>query len=69
LGNEVDLDGLLWSALVSFLLEVEGNGLMVREDGKVASFQHLAEMLDGLVDSQQLSIYVLYFCWAGFSFL
>jgi hypothetical protein len=25
-------------------------------EGKVASFQHVAEMLDGLVDSQQLSI-------------
>jgi hypothetical protein len=28
----------------------------VLEDGKVASFQHVAEMLDGLVDRQQLSI-------------
>jgi hypothetical protein len=29
---------------------------MVREEGKVASFQHVAEMLDGLVDRKQLSI-------------
>jgi hypothetical protein len=29
---------------------------MVCEDGEVASFQHVAEMFDGLVESQQLSI-------------
>jgi hypothetical protein len=29
---------------------------MVHEDGEVAHFQHVAEMLQGLVDSQQLSI-------------
>jgi hypothetical protein len=28
---------------------------MVREDDKVASFQHVAEMLDGLGDSHHLS--------------
>jgi hypothetical protein len=56
LGDEVEMVELPWRALVPFLLESEGNGLMVREDGKVASFQHVAEMHDGLVDSQQLSI-------------
>jgi hypothetical protein len=29
---------------------------MICEDGEVESFQHVAEMLDGHVDSQQLSI-------------
>jgi hypothetical protein len=29
---------------------------MVREDGEVARFQHMAEMLHGLVDSQQFDL-------------
>jgi hypothetical protein len=36
------------------LLEGVGNGLVVSEDGEVARFQHIAEMLYGLVDGQQL---------------
>jgi hypothetical protein len=33
-----------------------GDGLMVSEDGEVARFQHVAEMIHGPVDCQQLSI-------------
>jgi hypothetical protein len=29
---------------------------MVREDGEVARFQHVAEMLHGIIDSQQFAI-------------
>jgi hypothetical protein len=29
---------------------------MVRDDAKVASFENVGEMVDGLVDSQKLSI-------------
>jgi hypothetical protein len=38
------------------VLEGQDKGLMMREDDIVGNFQHVAEMLDGLVDSQQLSI-------------
>jgi hypothetical protein len=34
----------------------KGKELMVREDSEVASFQHVVEMHDCLVDSEQLSI-------------
>jgi hypothetical protein len=52
-------------ALVPFLLEGVGDGLMVSEDDEVAHFQHVAVMLHGLVDSQQLSIAgaVFLLCW------
>jgi hypothetical protein len=35
-------------------LKVVGDGLVVGEDGEVARFQHMAEILYGLVDGQQL---------------
>jgi hypothetical protein len=37
-------------------LEGIGDGLVVSEDGEVARFQHMAEMLYGLEDGQQLSV-------------
>jgi hypothetical protein len=39
---------LCWKAL--------GNGLVVGEDGEVARFQHMAEMLYVFVDGKQLAI-------------
>jgi hypothetical protein len=45
LGDEIEVIELPWGAFVSF-------GLMVREDGEVA----VAEMLHGLVHSQQFAI-------------
>jgi hypothetical protein len=47
---------LPWAALVASLAEGVGQRLVVGEDHEVPRFQHMTEMLDILVDSQQLSI-------------
>jgi hypothetical protein len=47
---------LPWGAFVPLLLEGVGDGLVVGEDGEVASFQQMAEILYGLVDGKQLAI-------------
>jgi hypothetical protein len=57
LSNEIQMAELPRWAFVPFLLEGVGDGLMVSEDeDEVARFQHVAEMLHGLVDSEQLPI-------------
>jgi hypothetical protein len=56
LGYEIDVVELLRWASVLFLLEGVGDGFMVSEDDELARFQHVAEMLLALVDSQQPSI-------------
>jgi hypothetical protein len=56
LGYEIEVVELQRREFVRLLLEGVGDGLMVSEDGEVARFQHVTEMLHGLVDSQQLSI-------------
>jgi hypothetical protein len=43
-------------ALVALLAESVGQRLVVREDHDVLSFQHVPEVLHGLIDSQQLSV-------------
>jgi hypothetical protein len=55
LGYEVKMVNLPGRAFVPLLLEGVSAGIMVRED-EVARFQHVAEMLHGLIDSQQLPI-------------
>jgi hypothetical protein len=56
LGYEIEVVQLLWRAFIPLLLEGVGDGLMVREDGEVELFQHVMEMLYGLIDSQQFVI-------------
>jgi hypothetical protein len=55
LGNKVKMFELPWSAFVPFLLEGVGDGIVVGEDGEMARFHHMAEMLYGFVDGQQLA--------------
>jgi hypothetical protein len=47
-------------SIVPCLLEGIGEWFVVCEDAEVTSFQHVAEMLHGLIDDQQQ--YALYFC-------
>jgi hypothetical protein len=56
LGDKIKMVELPWGAFVPILLEGVGDGLVVGEDGEVASFQHMAEMLYGLADGKQLAI-------------
>jgi hypothetical protein len=53
---EIQMVELPWSAFVPFLLEGVGDRFVVCEDGEVASFQHVVEMLYSLVDGQKLAI-------------
>ena len=55
LGYEIEMVKLSWAALVASLAEGVGQRLVVGEDHEVPCFQHMTEMLDSLVDSQQLS--------------
>jgi hypothetical protein len=55
LGNKVKVVELPWWAFVPLLLEGVGDGLLV-EDGEMARFQHMAEMLYGFVYGQQLAV-------------
>jgi hypothetical protein len=56
---------LAGGAFVPFLLESICERLMVREYGEMTSFQHVSEMLHGLVYSQQFAIVgaVFLLCW------
>jgi hypothetical protein len=56
LGDKVKMVELPRRAFVPLLLEDVGNGLVVGEDCEVVRFQHMAEMLYGLVYGQQLAI-------------
>jgi len=47
---------LPWAALVASMAEGVGQRLVVGEDHEVPCFQHMTEMLNSLVDSQQLSV-------------
>jgi hypothetical protein len=46
---------LRWT-FAPLLLEGVDDGLIASEDDEVARFQHIAEMLYGLVDGQQLAV-------------
>jgi len=56
LGYEIERVKLPCAALVASLAEGVGQRLVVGEDYEVPCFQHMTEMLDSLVDSQQLSV-------------
>jgi hypothetical protein len=55
--NKLCTDWNTWSRrFVPLLLKGVGEGLVIGEDGEVMHFQHMAGMLYGLVDGQQLAI-------------
>jgi hypothetical protein len=45
-----------WEAFVPFLPEGVGDRFVVCEDAEVAHFQHVAEILYGLIDDQKLAV-------------
>jgi hypothetical protein len=56
LGCKVEIITLPGRAFIPLLLEVIGDRLIVGEDDEMACFQHVAEMLYGLVYGQQLVV-------------
>jgi hypothetical protein len=53
---EIEVINLPWRAFVPLLLEGVCDGLVIGENGEVTRFQHVVEMLHGLVDCQQFAI-------------
>jgi hypothetical protein len=56
LGHKVEMLKLPRWASVPLLVEGVGDRLMVGEDDEVARFQHVIEMVYGLVNDQQLAV-------------
>jgi hypothetical protein len=56
LSDKIKVIVLLWRGFGPFMLEGVCDGLVVGEDDEVARFQHMAEMLYGLVDGQLLTV-------------
>jgi hypothetical protein len=55
-GYEIEMVELPWAALVAPLSQGVGQRLVVGEDHEVQCFQHMIEMPDSFVDSEQLSV-------------
>ena len=53
---------LTWRAFISPLLESISERLVIRKNDKVTAFDHVSEVLDGLIYCHELAVVGLYFC-------
>jgi hypothetical protein len=68
LGHKIEVVELAHEHLSPLMLEAVRDGLLVGENDELTRFQHVSEMLHGLVDGQQLCIVgaVFLLSWAEF---
>jgi len=56
LANKLQMTKLLWRAFISPLPESISERLVIRKNDKVTAFDHMSEVLDGLIHCQALAI-------------
>ena len=56
LSNKLQVTELSWWAFISVLLESISERFVNRKDDKEAAFDHMSEVLDGLIHCQELTV-------------